>query len=366
MSKRRQHGQLDGDRAFRRRRLLPKKHLYLALDDWDKGFSIHKIDADTLQDTCTDLQVGFPDPAVLRLAAPLLYLGMDFTAFGNNIFIVTNPHCGQTPTLVYDTETAGLAIGPGLPAPLLGGIDISVVASDTLYALRSLHGSEQHSFEAMSWAPMGNDELWSPRPAMGWSWKSLPSPPPFARDDEITSYALHPDGHTIFMSAHDRNYRHLPKGTFSFDTKHGEWKWRGEWVLPFHGQGYFDGKIDAWVGLRKDGYICACQVTSRSSSPSTVQPDWKMIKEKLFLKVPERRLPHARPTLAYMGNNSFCLVESVLREGVEFKRAFGDRHGFLLHMSTFGLKYDHRGELQTKRHRTNSFVVSKHLRSFSL
>lgn len=368
MSNKRQHQQLDGGRAVRRLWPAPKKHLYVVLDDWDKGFSIHKIDADTLQDTCTtDLQAGFPDHAVLRLPAPVHGLHMGFAALGSNILIATNAHCLQTPALVYDTETAGISVGPRLPLSLLGNGTITIAAGGTLYALTRHHINEQHHFRAISWAPVENDddEPWDPRPAMRWSWKSVPSPPTFDMEDhEITSYTLHPDGHTIFISAHERRYPYLPSGTFSFDTKQSEWRCHGEWTLPFQGQGYFDNELDAWVGLRKDGYICSCQVASRSNI-STVEPEWKMVKEKLFLKVPEMQLKSARATLAYMGNSNFCLVEFLLREGVEFKYAFGDRDGCVLQMSMFGLKYDRKGELQIMRHRTNSFVVSKHLLTVS-
>uniref|UniRef100_A0ACD5Z1M3 Uncharacterized protein n=1 Tax=Avena sativa TaxID=4498 RepID=A0ACD5Z1M3_AVESA len=363
MSKR-QHWQHDGDRAVRRPRLVPKKHLYLALDDWDNGFSIHKIDADTLQDTCTDLQFGFPDPAVLRLPAPVRLLHMAFTALDSNILIGTNPHCRQTPALLYNTETAGVTIGPRLPLTLLDSNVITVAAGGTLYALTTHHFNEQHIFMAMSWTATGSDEDLSPRPSMDWSWKCVPSPPPFDMEDRITSYALHPDGHTIFMSARETRYPFLPSGTFSFDTKNSEWRCHGEWALPFQGQGYYDYELDAWVGLHKDGYICSCQVASRSST-SIVEPEWKMVKEKLFHKVPERRLKLTRANLAYMGDSNFCIVECVLREGVEYGRAFGDREGCLLHMSTFGLKYDHRGELRITRHITNSYVVPKHHPAFS-
>ncbi|RLN04715.1 hypothetical protein C2845_PM13G00500 [Panicum miliaceum] len=41
--KRRRQNQRAGGGHKRRR---PRKHLYLVLDDWEKGFSIHKIDAD--------------------------------------------------------------------------------------------------------------------------------------------------------------------------------------------------------------------------------------------------------------------------------------------------------------------------------
>ncbi|XBI88699.1 hypothetical protein VPH35_026629 [Triticum aestivum] len=316
MSKR-HHSEPNGGRTGKRPRRAPKKHLYMVLDDWHKGFSIHKID----------------------VPAPVHRLHMDFAAMGSDIFITTNPCCPRTPTLVFDTETAGLTMGPRPPVRLIDSTAFTVAAGGMLYALTHPHVHEQHSFEAISWAPMDKDDPW-PSPTMRWSWKSVPSPPPFAMDDIITSYALHPDGHTIFMSAHDIRYHHLPKGTFSFDTTTSEWRLHGDWALPFQGQAYYDNELDAWVGLHKDGYICSCEVASRSST-SAVEPEWKVTKEKLFHKDPERRL------------------------ALEFKCAFGDCDGCVLHMSTFGLKYDRRGELQTTRHHTNSFVVSKHLQTFS-
>ncbi|EMS49034.1 hypothetical protein TRIUR3_22876 [Triticum urartu] len=109
------HSHLDVARTGKRPRGVPKKHLYLVLDDWHKGFSIRKIDVDALQDTTTDLHHGFPDPAALRLVAPVKRLHMDFTTMGSDIFITTNPCCPHTPTLVFDTETAGLTMGPCPP-----------------------------------------------------------------------------------------------------------------------------------------------------------------------------------------------------------------------------------------------------------
>ncbi|XP_044969350.1 uncharacterized protein LOC123429373 [Hordeum vulgare subsp. vulgare] len=371
MSKR-QHSHLDVDGTGKSPHHVPKKHLYLLPRFATAGFSIHKIDVDALEGTSADLKYhGFPDPAALRLASSVNPLRIDFAAMGGNIFITTNPCCPDTPTLVLDTETAGLTMGPRSPVRLIDVTTFTVAAGGMLYGLTHRHVHEEHSFEAMPWAPMDRDELW-PSPTMRWSWKSMPSPPPFAMDDIITSYALHPDGHTIFMSAHDIRYHHLPKGTFSFDTRNSEWRLHGDWALPFQGQAYYDNGLDAWVGLHKDGYICSCEVASRSST-SAVETEWKVTKEKLFHKDPERRQAFAKASLAYMGDDSFCLVEFVLREGVEFKRAFGDRDGCVLHMSTFALKYslhlkilyDRRGELQTTRHHTNSYVVSKYLQTVS-
>ena len=43
MSKR-HHSEPNVDRTGKKPLHVPKKHLYLVLDDWHKGFSIHKID----------------------------------------------------------------------------------------------------------------------------------------------------------------------------------------------------------------------------------------------------------------------------------------------------------------------------------
>ncbi|KAF8664257.1 hypothetical protein HU200_054801 [Digitaria exilis] len=289
MSKRRQEHE-QGQGTCRRLQKQKQKHLYLVLDDWDKGFTIRKIDGG-------NPRLG--EPPVLRLVAPLRRPGKQHLRFMHN------------GTLVYDTETAALATGPCLPDPLLDGVNVFVAAGDMLYALAYYFALRPHSFEVMSTAT--NKGSRPSTPALDWSWQSVPSSSPFDTEEAIVSYAVHPDGHTIFMSS-----RRLYRGrTFSFDTRRCEWRYHGEWRLPFKGKGYFDSQLDAWVGLHDEsGGICSCQVASRSST-SNIQPEWKTVKEKLWS---QKKLALG-PTLTYMGGARFCIVECVLREGL---KKYGD------------------------------------------
>ncbi|KAM0851883.1 hypothetical protein ACQ4PT_036029 [Festuca glaucescens] len=78
-----------------------------------------------------------------------------------------------------------------------------------------------------------------------WSWNTIGEPLPFAVT-LVTSYAAHPDGRTLFVSAEKRAYApDSHQGTFSFNTQSHQWTRHGDWLLPFKGRACFDRDLEA-------------------------------------------------------------------------------------------------------------------------
>ncbi|KAJ1272591.1 hypothetical protein BS78_06G214400 [Paspalum vaginatum] len=297
-SRRRQ--ECDDESAAKKRPRRAQKHLYLVVNDWEMGFSIHKLDVNDLEpydaagapgrdklvevgrlpaEPCVRIETSDVSPPVLA-------------SLGSKIFLVTDRFCDdEAPILIYDAETASLAVGPR-PTPALRPLGFMFIlpVGRRLYAFNPRRGDLQCSFEVISRAPVPReDEDEQSRRNERWSVEGVPVPMPLLKDERVTAYALHPDGRTIFVSA--RNWSRLDRerkgGTHSFDTRSSVWTWHGEWMLPFHGQGYFVDELDAWVGLRRDGFLCSCDVPSRRGTAEL--PDWKLAGEKtLFREDPER------------------------------------------------------------------------------
>ncbi|KAF8664869.1 hypothetical protein HU200_054182 [Digitaria exilis] len=199
---------------------------------------IHKLDADNMEE-------HLPKHAALRVASPERGNPMAFATLGTNIFIVSS-HDRAPPILVYDTANAALAVGPRPPVGYLGDFGQS---------------SFSLQLQFCSWgANPDQHEPWDP--PMAWTWNTSPAPPSqLIGEHLVTAYALHPDGHTVFVST---------------DGGHTHFRWTpvmacGETLG--HGP-YYDGELDAWVGLHheQDGYVCCCPVASRRSDTARRPP----------------------------------------------------------------------------------------------
>lgn len=181
----------------------------MALDDWEQGYHIYKLDADEIYSG--GLQ-DLPKTAAIQINSSV-HGPMDFAALGTNIFVALNlryyfEEDDDAPplTIVYNTKTQALGVGPPLPSGI-PAFWAAMAAGEKLYALTT----ELLSLQAMSWAPTNYG--WKGG-EMDWSWNSEPSLPPCSGLD-VLAYALHPDGRTIFMST--------ASVTHSFDTSNGLW-----------------------------------------------------------------------------------------------------------------------------------------------
>ena len=106
-----------------------KKGTSTSSQDWEMGYSIHKLDIDDLDSDAraaiisNNKRVGcLPEPCAIRIEDPVDGYPAIVTAIGRKILFVTDRYNDEAvaPILIYDTETemASLAIGPR-PTPVL-------------------------------------------------------------------------------------------------------------------------------------------------------------------------------------------------------------------------------------------------------
>ncbi|RLM86301.1 hypothetical protein C2845_PM04G17210 [Panicum miliaceum] len=358
MGKRRRTG---GDVAGREaKRRGQKNQLYLALDDWDKGYSIRKVDADAGPTAAAEPEPLQPPPGKPRRVL--------FGATGSKILALWQPRNRTTRAVVYDTAT-GSVLGDG-PAHPVGLHPMRFVASDSGGGrLHALHAGGLHCLDLNEAKAEDPYAAAYEADARRWCWTRACSPLrlPFLTKDgtpapsgpiAIASYAVHPEGRTVFVSAFRTYHRYF--GIFSLDTgaARAEWTRHGEWLLPFRGQGHYDSTLDAWVGLHSPGYVCACDVPPPlpAGSGERPRPEWKLVKaEGLSDTDPEDGvLRQSLMTLASMGDAEFLILEPLTTEVRELNVTLDmDPHfEYMLRVTRFRLKHNRQGQLrESSRHR---------------
>lgn len=339
------------DRTGAAKRCKQQQHLYLVLDDWERGYSVRRVDVGAFDsDSGADADLDsaaepLPEPPLVRLEAQHGY-SWSFAAHGTKILAMQPSGYAAFP--VFDVATRGLTLcrWPHRFIRREQGKPFFASVAGRLYM------ASWHYMAALGVPPPPDDTA-----AAAWSWSQIPSPPPFDGNC-ILSSAPHPDGRTLFISAQG--------STFSLDTDSLEWTCQGKWLMPFRDQAYFDGELDAWVSLCRHkggiGYICCCDI---AAADSRTLPAWKLGKDQLFRADSER---HLGATLLHMGNSNYCLIESLARDDEEdLKRLCEDHyypHNRVLCVTTFVLKYDKQGELRTTGRRVRSYeMTDAHRRS---
>lgn len=400
------------DRCGRPHRL--QKHLYVVVDDWSAGFSVHKLDIEDEIGKDDKVNIGtlrkpknyqrLP-PSPVRIAFSGIGAGAQFAAMGRKIVACTEGEHGLT--VVYDTDTAGLDMVRHSPDALHYHWEKAVAAGDALYAIVSKptstpsNGSgsansvlsctqgEMFRFEEVTEYPeeafrdvfINDDD----RVGKKCTWRTDPLEVPFylSHGGIITSYAVHPGGNRFYVSVtppeqHGSNCRYydddIPDlteaednaakakaGTFTYHTKSREWTHLGTWMLPFAGQGYYDQELDAWVGFDMPYYgkgrkIGSCDIPSRAwGSPEP--PIWKLCEKDISLV--ESSATENTNVLVGMGSGRFCLLQSMPRNGVH--DCWGDGDKFELHVTTFRARYGKNGELTiTDSRLVSSYVLSRY------
>ncbi|CAO2200121.1 unnamed protein product [Urochloa humidicola] len=219
---------------------------------------------------------------------------------GDNLKVVTIDHMGRA--LMCDPSLPPTFLTLPMTTPKFAPFSVTVGSS--LYVMdvipKQLHnGSEQHSFELMSY---DRNHL------KAWYWHSLPPPPcAYGRSDlsdHIESYAV-VAGTDILVS----NKAKFAKNTYRFDTVKSTWRKAGDWVMPFSHLAEYIPEHKLWFGLSSmgDGYrFLAANLmppsNSEEMSPPVVCDSWK----EYVQPPPEWSL--VRSYAVHLGSSKFCII----------------------------------------------------------
>jgi hypothetical protein len=309
--------------------------VYLIVDDWERGYSVRKIDVDAFCDCNLQEEAApepLPEPPAVRFEGHHCRLWF-FGAHGTKILAM--PAYGTVDFPVYDTETLGITLCAHPDGHKVRRPPVLASVADKLYML------VESSLAVLGAPPPPNSDEYKT-----WAWTFMPENLPFEAP-YVKSLAVHPDGRTLFVSAKGR--------TFSLDTGSLEWTCRGNWAMPFSGEAYFDKELDAWVGLCIHdggfGRVCSCDAVPVATECQTM-PAWKLGKDQLFYTDHER---HLGATLLSMGNSRYCLLECAAPED-QVGEDYAARRVY--YVTTFALKYDKDGDLRTTRRLTRSYEMT--------
>ncbi|XBI11450.1 hypothetical protein VPH35_138507 [Triticum aestivum] len=252
---------VSGSKRKRRR----KHYVYLVFDDWTYGYSIHKVNLSRGRNkqTAFSSPADAPclPPALFRLEAPHGSPEYFASAFGTRILAMHTRDPGGHRLLagtfvpMLDVSSMSMTFCPGHEYPI-NPIYLSV-GNTTLFCL------SESSFEMLHWEPLCPPPL-GQRRSREWSWQRL-GHPPFEKYN-VTSYAVHPEACTIFVST--KRDDDIAAATFAFDTAKHTWERLGSWALPFAGRGHFDPHLNAFVGLSKDPGTLAKSTPAACPAPA--------------------------------------------------------------------------------------------------
>ncbi|KAI4986637.1 hypothetical protein ZWY2020_019267 [Hordeum vulgare] len=383
------NGDPHADANRQNRAATTKRHLYVVLDDHRDGYGIHKLDLANDDDLDGSTR-RLPEPPVLRVALPTVLDDTQFAAVGSSIVAtstsITRDREEQDVSvggvLIYDTKTAAQVVSAYLPKSLLDGCGYTaaIPAGDRLYFFESCgferyykyvgHGKTifASGLHCLTAHGRDGDELWGWQPLSSsspwcWSGKENLLMLPFDADN-IRAYAAQSllggatHDHEIFVSAWDWNKATYK--TFSFSTATHKWTCRGDWRLPVVGHAHYDSELDAWLGLRADGYLRLGDVTS-------VPEEWKESKETLFCLDEDTAAGwrHVDVKLVPMasdeGGSEYCLMERLRPTGNDEKNCLDNGGSCLLRLTSFCVERDEDGEpVATARRRARSYSVSRY------